>query len=36
MSLCWLIVAIVAVTGVIDYVLPLLDTQLAHNTRRAD
>ncbi len=36
MSFCWVIAAIVVVTGVIDYVLGLLDTQLAHNTRRAD
>jgi hypothetical protein len=36
MSLCWVIAAIVAVTGVIDYVPGLLDTQLAHNTRKAE
>jgi glycosyltransferase involved in cell wall biosynthesis len=36
MSFCWVVASIVAVTGVIDYVLGLLGTQLAYNTRAAE
>jgi glycosyltransferase involved in cell wall biosynthesis len=36
MSFCWVLASIIAVTGVIDYVLGLLGTQLAHNTRTAE
>lgn len=36
MSFCWVLAAIIAVTAIIDYVLALLDTQLAHKTGAAD
>ena len=36
MSFCWVVASMVAVTGVIDYVLGLLGTQLAYNTRAAE
>src|SRR5882724_2912175 len=36
MSFCWVVASIVAVTGIIDYVLGLLGTQLAYNTRAAE
>lgn len=36
MSFCWVLASMIAVTGVIDYVLGLLGTQLAHNTRAAE
>ena len=36
MSFCWVLASIIAVTGIIDYVLGLLGTQLAHNTRAAE
>jgi hypothetical protein len=36
MSFCWVLAAIIAVTAIIDYVLALLDTQLAHRARTAD
>lgn len=36
MSFCWVLASMIAVTGVIDYVLGLLDTQLAHDTRAAE
>lgn len=36
MSFCWVLAFMIAVTGVIDYVLGLLGTQLAHNTRAAE
>jgi glycosyltransferase involved in cell wall biosynthesis len=36
MSFCWVLASIIAVTGVIDYVLGLLGTQLAYNTRAAE
>jgi glycosyltransferase involved in cell wall biosynthesis len=36
MSFCWVVASIIAVTGVIDYVLGLLGTQLAYNTRAAE
>lgn len=36
MSFCWVLASIIAVTGVIDYVLGLVGIQLAHNTRGAE
>ena len=36
MSFCWVLASIIAVTGIIDYVLGLVGIQLAHNTRRAE
>ena len=36
MSFCWVLASIIAVTGVIDYVLGLLGTQLAYNTTAAE
>jgi len=35
MSFCWVLAAIIVVTKVIEYVLDLLGTQLAHNTKAA-
>lgn len=36
MSFCWVLASIIAVTGIIDYVLGLVGVQLAHNTRGAE
>ena len=36
MSFCWVLASMIAVTGVIDYVLGLLSAQLAHKTKAAE